>query len=82
MIYHFEHFFIVCQNLKQPLLFGIGFCPTQCYKIGINWDHTGALYMWYKGRKLTSAWQSSAMSQCGMQESLIISLICTLHPTD
>ena len=24
---YFEHLFIVCQNLKQPLLFGNGFCP-------------------------------------------------------
>ena len=35
---HFEHLFIVCQNLKQPLLFGMDF--AQCYKIGIDWDHT------------------------------------------
>ena len=28
---HFEHLFIVCQNLKQPLLFGIGF--AQCNKM-------------------------------------------------
>ena len=37
---------------------------AQCYKIGINWDHTGASYLWYKGRKLTSAWHNSAMPQC------------------
>ena len=35
---HFEHLFIVCQNLKQLLLFRKDF--AQCYKIGINWDHT------------------------------------------
>ena len=35
-----------------------------CYKIGINWDHTGTSYLWYKGRKLTSAWHNSAMPQC------------------
>ena len=32
-----------------------------------NWnrlDHAGVSYLWYKGRKLTSAWHSSAMPQC------------------
>ena len=32
--YHFEYLFIVCQNIKQLLLFRIDF--AQCYKIGIN----------------------------------------------
>ena len=45
---HFEHLFIVCPNHKQPLLFRMDF--AQCYKIGIDWDHTGASYSWYKGR--------------------------------
>ena len=58
---HFEHLFIVCQNLKQPLLFGMDF--AQHYKIGINWDHTGASSLWCKGRKLMSAWHNSAMPQ-------------------
>ena len=37
---------------------------AKCYKIGIDWDHTGASYLWYKGRKLKSAWHNCAMSQC------------------
>ena len=49
------------KNVKQPLLFRMDF--AQCYKFGINWDHTGASYIWYKGRKLTSAWHNSAMPQ-------------------
>ena len=69
---HFEHLSIVSQNFKQPLLFGIYF--AQCSKIGINWNHTGASYLWYKGRKLTSACHSSAMLNV-LQESLIISQI-------
>ena len=60
--YHFEHLFTVCQNLKQPLLLRMDF--AQCYKIGINWDHTGASYLQYKGRKLMSAWHNIAMPQC------------------
>ena len=59
---HFEHLFIVCQNIKQPLSFGIDY--AQSYKIGINWDHTRTSYLRYKGRKLMSAWHSSAMPQC------------------
>ena len=37
---------------------------AQCYKIRIDWDHTGASHLWYNGRKLMSAWHSSAMPQC------------------
>ena len=59
---YFEHLVIVCQNLKQPVLFGMDF--SQCYKIGIDWNHKGASYLWYKGRKLMSAWNTSAMPQC------------------
>ena len=40
---HFKHQFIVCQNLTQTLLFGMDF--AQHYKIGIDWDHTGASYL-------------------------------------
>ena len=32
-------------------------------KIRINLDHTGASYLRYKGRKLTSAWHNSAIPQ-------------------
>ena len=37
---------------------------AKCYKIKINWDHTGVSYLWYKGRKVMSDWYSSAMPQC------------------
>ena len=39
----FEHTFILCQNLQQPLLFGMNF--TQNYRIGIDWDHNGVSYL-------------------------------------
>ena len=60
-INHFKHLFFVCQNLKQPLLFGMDF--AQCYKIGIDWDHTGASYLQNKERKLMSSSHNSAMPQ-------------------
>ena len=91
---HFEHLSIVCQNLKQPLLFGMDF--AQFYKIGIDWDHKGTSYLWYKGRKLTSAWHSSAMPQCvtgitncvtnmdtmsnGLGTRLVTTMIVTIPP--
>ena len=52
--------FIVCQNLKQPLLFGMDF--AQNYQIGINWDHDGVSYLRYKGRKLISVWPNGSFS--------------------
>ena len=36
---------------------------AQCYKIRIDWDHTGASYLQYKGRKLMSAWHNIAIPQ-------------------
>ena len=39
----FEHTFIVCQNLQQPLLFGMDL--TQNYIIGIDLDHNGVSYL-------------------------------------
>ena len=39
----FEHTFIMCQNLQQPLLFGMDF--TQNYRIGIDGDHNGVSYL-------------------------------------
>ena len=53
----FEHTFIKCQNLKQPLLFGMDF--TQNYRIGIDWDCNGVSHLRNQGRKLISAWPSS-----------------------
>ena len=49
--------FIVCNNLQQPLLFGMDF--TQNYRRGIDWDHNGVSYLRHQGRKLISAWPSS-----------------------
>ena len=39
----FEHTFTLCQNLQQPLLFGMDF--TQNYRIGIDWDHNSVFYL-------------------------------------
>ena len=65
----FEHSFIVCQNLKQPLLFGMDF--TQNYRIGIDWDHNGVLYLRHRGRKLISEWSNGSISNpnCMIRET-------------
>ena len=52
--------FMVCQNLKKPLHFGMDF--TQNYRKGINWDHDGVSYLRYKDRKLISAWPNGSIS--------------------
>ena len=54
------HTFIMCQNLKQPLLFGMDF--AQNYRIGIDWDHNGVSYLRPRGRKLISAWPNGSIS--------------------
>ena len=56
----FEHMFIMCQNLKQPLLFCMNFAEN--YRIGIDWDHNGVSHLRYKGRKLISAWPNGSIS--------------------
>ena len=53
----FEHTFIVCQNLQQPLLFGMD--SPRNYRIGIDRDHDGVSYLRHQGRKLIAAWPSS-----------------------
>ena len=48
----FEHMFVVYQNLRQTLLSRMDF--AQNYRIHIDWDHNGASYLRYKGKKLIS----------------------------
>ena len=45
----FEHTFTVCQNLQQPLLFGMDFAPI--YRIDIDWDDNGVPYLRHQGKK-------------------------------
>ena len=56
----FEHTFIMCQTLKQPLLFCMDFTPN--FRIGIEWDHNGVSYLRHRGRKLISAWPNGSIS--------------------
>ena len=55
----FERTFIMCQNLQQPLLFGMDF--AQNYRIGIDWDHNVVSYLKHQGSKLVSAWPNSSI---------------------
>ena len=55
----FEHTFIVCQNLQQPLLFGMDF--TQNYRIDTDRDHNSVSYLRHQGRKLIPAWPNSSI---------------------
>ena len=56
----FEHTFIVCQSLKQPLLFGMYF--AQNYRICNDWDHNSVSYLMLQGRKLVPAQPSGSIS--------------------
>ena len=56
----FEHTFIMCQNLKQPLLLGMDF--AQNYRIGIDWNHNSVSYLKQRGWKLISAWPYGSIS--------------------
>ena len=39
----FKHNFIICAKLKQPLIIGLDF--AQRYKLGVDWDNSGTLYL-------------------------------------
>ena len=71
----FEHMFVVCQNLGQPLLLAMYF--AQNYRIGIDWDHSGVSYLRYKGRKLVSAWPIRPISNPDHVTRYILHIIDT-----
>ena len=47
------HNFVVCTKLKQHLILGQDF--VQRYKIGIDWDIKGKLFLRCKGKKIASS---------------------------
>ena len=71
----FKHMFIMCQNLKQPLLFGMN-CG-QNYGIGIDWDPDGVSYLRYMGRELISAWPHGSISSSDHVTKEILYIIDT-----
>ena len=71
----FQHIFIVHQNFRQSLLFGMDF--AQKYRIGINWYHGGVSYLRYKGRKLIWAWPNGSISDSGHKTKEILHIIDT-----
>ena len=49
---NFVHNFIVCTKLKQYLILGPDFAHR--YRVGIDWDICGKLFLRHEGKKVTS----------------------------
>ena len=41
--HNFKHNFLICTKLKQSLIIGLDF--VQRYKLGVDWDTSGMLYL-------------------------------------
>ena len=50
---YFTNNLVVCTKLKQHLILGIDF--AQRYKIGIDWDVNGKLFLRGEGKKIASS---------------------------
>ena len=48
----FKHKFSICMKLKQPLIIGLNF--SQRYKLGVDWDTSGTLYLQCEWWKITN----------------------------
>ena len=55
------HNFIVCTKLKQNLILGLNFAHR--YKIGINWDIDGKLFLRYEGKKIATSLKTNDSKQ-------------------
>ena len=58
---NFMYNFIVCTKLKQNLILGLDF--TQRYKIGINWDINGKLFLRHGGKKIATSLKTNDSGQ-------------------
>ena len=46
--HNFQHNFIICTKLKQPLIIELDF--AQRYKLGVDWDTSGTLFLGLDGK--------------------------------
>ena len=51
--YSFEHDFIVCQNLMQPLILGLD--ALSKHRLGINWTLDGKMYLNCGNREMVNS---------------------------
>ena len=58
---NFTHNFIVCIKLKQNLILGLNF--AQRYKIGIDWDINGKLFLRHKVKKIATSLKTNDFGQ-------------------
>ena len=47
------HNFIICTTFKQPLILGLKFAER--YKIGIDWDMYGTLFLRCEGKNIATS---------------------------
>ena len=48
----FVQILIICKKMKQPLIMGLDF--SQRYKLDIDWDAYGTLFLRYKGERIAT----------------------------
>ena len=51
--YSFEHDFIVCWNLMQPLILGLDVLSK--HRLGINWGQDGKMYLNHGNREIVNS---------------------------
>ena len=62
--HNFKHNFIVCTKLKQNLILVLNF--AQRYKIVIDWDINGILFLRCKGKRMTTSLKTNDSGQWTM----------------
>ena len=58
---NFLHNFIVCTKLKQHPILGLDF--TQRYRIGIDWNIYGKLFLRHEGKKTATSMNTNDLEQ-------------------
>ena len=58
---NFVHNFVVCTKLKQHVILGLDF--TQRYRIGLDWDMYGKLFMRCEGNKIATSMKTNNIEQ-------------------
>ena len=49
----FKYKFIVCRNLKTPIIVGLDF--AECHKIGFDWNADRSMYLRFENKELVSS---------------------------
>ena len=69
--YIFIHNLIIHKKLRQQFIIGLNF--AQRYKIGVDWDAYGTLFLRYKGKKIATVMRKS--NPCWQSVALLETLV-------